>query len=229
MALPVTLAGLRALVRRRTDQVDSTQVSDAEINGWINVGMRHYVRQIVKAHPDYYVSSTSLNTTAGTYTYALPDGFLSLRGVDRIEGDYRTSLKGFTWVDRNRYRQTTTSYPRVRVRGGGRDGSGVVLEFASDPGTTTAGYTVYYLAVPDDLSADGDELDDVLGLSDYVVVYAAACVREMLDQLPQAAALRAELATMEAAIASLPRMRQSDGTITVGNRSDDYEDVLWPT
>lgn len=224
MALPVTLADLRTLVRRRTDQVDSDQVEDDEIDGFINVGMRHYVRQLVAANPDFYVLETSVSTTSGTYEYALPAGFLALRGVDRVEGNDRTSLLGFTWVDRNKYRRSTTRYPRTRVLRGGRDGTGARLQFASDPGTTTAGYLVHYLGVPDDLTADDDELDDVLGLSDYVVVYAAACVREMLEEMELAAGLRAELAVMEAAIVKLAKMRTADGTVVVGGSSRDSDD-----
>jgi hypothetical protein len=223
MALTVTLAGLRTLVRRRTDQVTSTQVTDAEIDGFINVGMRHYVRQLVAASPDFYVLESSLNTTSGTYEYALPAAFLALRGVDRVEGDDRTSLLGFTWVDRNKYRRSSTRYPRARVLRGGRAGA-AVLQFASNPGTTTAGYLVHYLGVPADLSADGDTLDDVLSLSDYVVIYAAACVREMLEEESLAASLRAELAVMEAAIVKLAKMRTADGTVQVGGSSRDYDD-----
>jgi hypothetical protein len=224
MALTVTLAGLRTLVRTRTDQVNSTQVTDAEINAWINVGMRHYVRQLVAANPDFYVLETSINTTSGTYEYALPAGFLQLRGVDKVEGDHRYTVHGFTWVDRNRWRTARPHVPRARVIRGGRDGSGARLQFASDPGTTTAGYLVHYTGVPDDLSADGDTLDDVIGLSDYVVIYAAACVREKLDELELAAGLRAELARAEASIQQMARMRTVDGTVVVGNARHDFYD-----
>lgn len=234
MALTVTLSGLRTLVRRRTDQVDSTQVSDAEINGWINAGMRHYVRLLIVANPDFYVLESSLNTTSGTYEYTLPSTFLAIRGVDRVEGDRRTTLKGYTWVDRNRYRLQSTDYPRYRVVRGGRAGDGVRIIFASDPGTTTAGYLVHYIGVPSDLSADGDTLDDVLSLSDYVVIYASACVQQMLGEHEHAGALRAEQAAMEAAITQLARMRTADGSVVVGKRrgpvdDDDEERYRWPT
>lgn len=232
MALTVTLLTLRTLVRERTDQVNSTQVLDATLTRWINVGMRHYVRHLVAADPDFYVLETSVNTTAGTLEYTLPAGFLLLRGVDKVEGSYRRALKGFTWVDRNRRRGFFAGAPRARVIRGGRDGSGVRLQFDSDPGTTTAGYLVHYCGVPSDLSADGDTLDDVLGLTDYVVVYAAACVREALDEQELAMGLRAELETMKAEITKLGRLRSADGTVRVGNPSHDYDDEeypRWPT
>lgn len=233
MALSVTLLGLRNLVRIRTGQVSSTQVLDAEITGFLNVGMRHYIRTLVAVNPDFYVLETSLNTTAGTYEYALPAGFLALRGVDRVEGTDRTSLLGFTWVDRNKNRRSGARYPKARLLRSGRDGTGARLQFQSDPSTTTAGYLVHYLGVPADLSADADVLDDVLGLSDYVVVYAAACVREMFEEESLAAALRGELTVMEAAIVKLASMRTADGTVVVGNASgrDDYDDeeYRWPT
>lgn len=232
MALTTTLVALRTLVRRRTDQVDSAQVEDAEINGWINQGMRHFVRQLVSVNPDYYVLEESISTTSGTREYELPAGFITVRGLDRVDGDQRTTLRGFSWVDRNRFWSLSTKYPRYRVIRGGRDGTGARLQFASDPGTTTDGYLLHYTGVPDDLTADGDELDDILGLSDYVVVYAAACVREMLDEESQAAGLRAEMAQMEAAIRNFARMRTSDGTVVVGERRhhfDDDEGYRWPT
>jgi len=231
MAILVSLSNARTLVRRRTDQVNSDQVTDAEINGWLNVGMRHFARVLIAAQPDTYVLETSLSTTSGTYEYALPSGFLGLRGVDRIEGDDRTTLKGFTWADRNRYRRDSTRYPRVRWLRGGRAGA-AVLQFASDPGTTTAGYLVHYMGVPADLSADGDTFDDMLGLSDYVVAYASACVREKLDEQELAMGLRAEMEKMEAAITQLGRIRSADGSVRVGNPSHDYDDdevPRWPT
>lgn len=232
MALTVTLLTLRTLVRRRTDQVSSDQVTDAELTGWVNMGMRHYVRQLVAANPDFYVLATTLNTTSGTREYTLPAGFLKVRGVDRVvSATDRRTLRGFTWVDRNRFLRVTTDEPRYMVRGGGRAGDGVRIVFASDPGTTTAGYEVFYLGVPSDLSADGDTLDDVLGLSDYVVVYASACVREKLDELDMAMGLRAEMEKMEAAITQLGRTRSADGTVRVGNPSRDYDEdevTRWP-
>lgn len=232
MALTVTLLTLRTLVRRRTDQESSSQVADAELTAYINMGMRHYVRVLVAANPDFYVLSTTLNTTSGTREYTLPAGFLKVRGVDRVvSADDRRTLKGFTWVDRNRYLRSTTDEPRYMIRGGGRAGDGVRIVFASDPGTTTAGYEVFYLGVPADLSADGDTLDDVLGLSDYVVVYASACVREKLDEQELAMGLRAEMEKMEAAITQLGKTRSADGTVRVGNPSHHYDDdevPRWP-
>lgn len=231
MAILVTLLEARTNVRERTDQVNSDQVENSAINRWLNMGMRHYARILIAAQPDTYVLETSLNTTSGTYEYALPSGFLGLRGVDHLEGDDRTSLKGFTWVDRNRYRRDSTKYPRVRWLRGGRAGA-AVLQFASNPGTTTAGYLVHYMGVPADLSADGDTFDDMLGLSDYVVVYASACVREKLDEQELAMGLRAEMEKMEAAITQLGRIRTADGTVRVGNPSHDWDDdevPRWPT
>lgn len=232
MAITVTLLALRTGVRERTDQVASDQASNTWLNYLINRGMRHYVRQVIAADRDFYVLETSINTTSGTYEYTLPAGFLGLRGVDRVEGNDRTSLKSFNWVDRNKYRRTSTPYPRYRWLRGGRDGSGVRLQFASDPGTTTAGYLAHYLGVPADLSADGDTLDDILGLSDYVEVYASACVQERFDEREHAASLRAELAVMEAAIIQTVKLRTSDGSARWGNASSDYDDfevLPWPT
>lgn len=234
MAILVRLDDARTLVRRRTDQVNSDQVTDAELTGWLNMGMRHYARILIAAQPDTYVLESSLNTTSGTYEYALPSGFLGLKGVDRVfSATDRTSLETFGWVDRNRYRRSNTDYPRYRWLRGGRAGA-AVLQFASNPGTTTAGYLVHYVGVPADLSADGDTFDDMLGLSDYVVIYASACVREKLDEQELAMGLRAEMEKMEAAITQLGRIRTADGGVQVGGRShdhdyDDEERYRWPT
>lgn len=234
MADTLTLADLRTQVRTQSDQGNSTQDSDAEVDAWINRGMRAMVRRIIRCAPEFYEAEATITTTAGTYEYTVPTGFLSIRGVDRIEGDDRYTMQSYSFRDRNRHRNRHLStngrdqLPRYRIARGGQDGAGVRLVFDRDPGSNQ--YLLHYVEVPVDLSDPADTIDGVLGLTDYIITAATALARAKHQE--DASLELAEMARLEEDILALVQQRTADGTQKIANRDDNlYQDDFepWPT
>jgi len=82
MAASVTLANLIARVRFEADFQNSQRATDADITQLINTHYAElYDRLVASGPPDYYKSSTTLTTVAGTLGYALPADFRSVLAV----------------------------------------------------------------------------------------------------------------------------------------------------
>lgn len=82
MAASVTLTNLISRVRFEADFQNSLRATDADITQLVNT---HYAelfdRLVASGPPDYYKSSTTLTTVAGTLGYALPADFRSILAV----------------------------------------------------------------------------------------------------------------------------------------------------
>lgn len=82
MSANVTRGDMRDRVRFEADMVNSTRVTDANINALINTHLAElYDRLVAAGPPDYYATSSAIATVAGTIAYALPSDFRSLIGV----------------------------------------------------------------------------------------------------------------------------------------------------
>lgn len=219
MASTQTLLELRTRIRQLTDTENDNHITDAELTEWVNKGIRVLAGKVIEADPDFYITDTTLTTVAGTTEYDFTDGtafsptaanFRSIRGVDFPTGGLTYRLKSYPYNERTRRLAYTTSgfgLPRYRVARNDTDGSGARLLFDIDPGANT--YTVHYLPVPTELSADGDLLDGVMGFDDYVIAYAAARVRRKSDEDPSMEL--ADMARVEKQILHEGKHRHQDG------------------
>ncbi len=211
MAQTVSLATLRSEVRLQTDSVGDAHLTDAEINGWINKGLRVLYGKIIACDEDFYLTTSSISTTAGTLEYALPSDFRAVRGVDVSEAGQTITLRSYAFEERSRRSILATSSggfrPRYRIARNGVTGSAARILFDIDPGTRT--YSLHYVPVPPALTVDADTVDGVLGFEDYAIAYAAARVRRKRDEDPSAEL--GEMARVEAEVASLAKQRHLDG------------------
>lgn len=213
MANPITLETLRDTIREQTDADGDRHITDAFLTRHINRGINKYVAQISKADPNRFLVTDSLDTTQGTYEYELPADFWELRGVDYPEGDSVQTLRSFQFEERARRRAlggtegTGFDLPRYRVARSDIDGSAAAILFDIDPGTRR--YTLHYLPVPPVLVEDDDAVDDINGLSDYLVAYVSVKVRNRRDE-PADLELR-DKAEAERDIASQAPQRHVDG------------------
>lgn len=99
----VTLATVRTLVRQRTDTVNTTFVTDAELNSWINDSASELWDLLTQAYgEDYYTVPTDITTTPNQEWVTIPTGVYQVRGVysyvvqgsDRVRVELdRASLK----------------------------------------------------------------------------------------------------------------------------------------
>lgn len=88
MARNITLANLRTRIYRRANLESHTSfVPTAEADDVVNDALTEVWDLLVDASPpDYYASTTTVTTVAGTSAYALPSDFLKLRAVHVDEG-----------------------------------------------------------------------------------------------------------------------------------------------
>jgi len=103
----MTLAQLRTASRQRADMVNSTFISDSELNSYINASyFELYDLLVQKYGNDYYMTEYSFQLQGNISRYDLPADFFKLLGVDlQISGgpDGYVSLRPFTLAERNRY------------------------------------------------------------------------------------------------------------------------------
>lgn len=112
-----TLLQIRDRAKQETDNVNSSFVSDAEWNNYINSAYYELYGLLVQLYSnDYYVQSPTTGytfTTDGTNQFfALPADFFKLLGVDvLISGTQYVSLKPFAFGDRNKLSITNSTIP----------------------------------------------------------------------------------------------------------------------
>jgi hypothetical protein len=144
----MTLAQLRTASRQRADMVNSTFISDAELNSYINASyFELYDLLVQKYGNDYYMTEYSFSLVGNVSRYPLPADFFKLLGVDlQISGgpDGYVSLRPFTLAERNRYStanvQTWIGVTNLRYRISGND-----LWFTPSPQT---GQTIRIWYIP---------------------------------------------------------------------------------
>lgn len=176
--MSITLLQLRTQARQRSDMEDSTFITDAELNSYINASIAELHDMMVQSYgEDYFVKSSTFNTVSGTDNYNLSSAitdndFYKLRGIDAKIGqnDYYT-LKKFNFNDRNKFKHdgiwNYLGITAVRYRIVGNK-----LYFTPTPDGTTE-VRVWYIPKATILVADSDTLDDLNQFAEYVVVDTA--------------------------------------------------------
>jgi hypothetical protein len=158
MAANVSLLTLRTRVRQRTHYENSTFVTDAELNSWINDSYRELYDWLTATFDAYAVSQTD-NVISSANTFALPSDFYKLLGVDLLISapDQYQTLPRIQFSDRN-----------TAARGYELRGPNVVIY----PYSTAAGHTyrLFYVPTPTVLTADGDTLDGIDGFDELIVL-----------------------------------------------------------
>jgi hypothetical protein len=166
----VTLLSFRNQIRQRANMVNSTFVSDSELNGYINNSIAELYDILVQKYGnEYYATSSTFNLVSGTESYSLPATFFKMLGVDLLlaGNDYAT-LKPHMFSERNKYRQTILrgpyggSFLRYRIQDN--------LIFFSPIPSTTDQIRLWFVPRPTTLSADGDTYDDINGWGEYIIV-----------------------------------------------------------
>lgn len=103
----MTLAQLRTASRQRADMVNSTFISDPELNSYINASYYELYDLLVQKYGnDYFMKEYSFQLQGNISQYPLPADFFKLLGVDLqiSDGpDGYVSLRPFTLAERNRY------------------------------------------------------------------------------------------------------------------------------
>lgn len=166
-----TLAQLRAQVRVRLDETTATAWTDAEINGWINEGVRDVARR-----SETLQISTPISVVAGTQEYTAPSDLARLYRAE-FKPTNSTSIYPLTYRDFNNMdavwwtsKTSVQSTPELFTLWGYPPSLKIILyPKPSQSGTLT----VYYYQVPADVTADGATIPVPNGWEDLVVEYAS--------------------------------------------------------
>jgi hypothetical protein len=142
MARTVTLSSLRTWARQLADVESDPNIGDAELTALANRHLTEVYDALVNAGPpEYYASSTTVTTVAGTTLYALPADFRTLLDVYSHESD--TDLRLIPPVG---------NWQRGR--------------YVAPTGVWTC--TVEYVPTASALVADGDTFDGVSGWEELI-------------------------------------------------------------
>src|SRR5689334_5732180 len=99
-----TLAQLRDDVRARADMRNSTFITDADINEYINQSIAVLYGKLVGVKgQDYFEKSSSFTTTQGSTLYNLPSDFWQLISVEIQDGTFKRVMQPFMRKERARW------------------------------------------------------------------------------------------------------------------------------
>ena len=173
-------------VRQRADMVDNYFVGDSEIQTYLNAGIAELHDLLIQTYgQDYYVSSSTFNTAAGTSSYPIASStsgpnitnFYKLRGMDaKINGSDWFTLRPFNFNERNVYSNwgswSLLGLTNIRYRLVGSN-----IEFIPEPDNVTA-VRVWYIPTAQQFSSttpatSTTTFDDINGYAEYVVIDAA--------------------------------------------------------
>lgn len=112
MARLWTLQEMTARARSEADMINSTFVTDQEIQNWINSNLCEVYDLLVQAGPpDYYSITFPFSTTAGVTSYALPANFRSMTCLYAVENvDYRRPVREISDYERAKFRPPQNIY-----------------------------------------------------------------------------------------------------------------------
>lgn len=228
MSTSMMLSDLRTEVRRRSDQENSTFVTDPEVNSYINQSyFELYDLLVQKYGDDYFVASPYTFTTDGTSQfYNLPTDFLKLLGVDVQLGtgsDSFVTIKPFNFSARNRFAvpnfQSFYGVTNLRYR---LKGSQLWLTPIAAAGQTVQ---IWYVPKLTTLVNDTDTVDGISGWTEYIIVDAA--IKCLEKEESDTSALEARKAALIARIESAAENRDAGSPATVADTQ--YDDFRYPT
>lgn len=176
MALTQTLTQLTANVRRFADIGGTNALvrhPDADLYDYLNRAFGSLHRILTEQLPDVRVlSSTTVTTSAGTATYALPADFDHLISVDLTANGSKTWLLSYEMHERASLTAPSSAGIGVplayRLRGSN-------IEYLPTP---TGVYTsvLWYVPTPSQLTSGAQTYDTINRLDDYLIAYAARFV-----------------------------------------------------
>lgn len=172
MARTRTLSDLIADVRQRTNQENSTFVTDAEVTEYLNQEIAELYGRIVQAQgQEHYRASSTIPVVSGTALYALPADFWQLQALEATLGGITGRLRPFMQVEHARLQnaQPFAWYSPIRYRLQANN-----IEIL--PATQTFTATLFYTPAPPRLVNSGDLLDGFAGYEAAAIYGACATV-----------------------------------------------------
>lgn len=167
-----TLTAMLLDVRQRTNQENSTFVTDAELTEYLNTEIARLWTRLVQGsgHP-HFRSSTTYTVTSTTTAQALPADFYQVQEVTGTAQGTTTPLRSFMagergWLQNGNGGIGVSSMPMYRVQAGN-------IEFLPVQQTFTA--TLYYAPTQTRLAVGADVFDGFCGY-EAVPIYGVCAI-----------------------------------------------------
>jgi hypothetical protein len=218
-----TESDLRTRARRRADMENSTFVSDAEIQDYLNSSISELHDFMVKSYEDYFVSEQTYNAPLATGGANLPDDFYKALGVDYESGGITSTLKAYSFTERNVYNTPYAVIDRLAEPMYKIEGTKIKLI----PGNSQSGtITLYYVPLATQFSVSVTEIENVIpGYEEYVVV--ATAIRMLMKEESDVSALERERQQLASRIIRAISPRDVSGSFAIrdvrkGRFRDDF-------
>lgn len=155
--MPYTLTRLQieTRARRKADAVSDPHISDTELHDECNDLISYAQKLVLAEDADRFTTSTTIAATTGTYIYAVPADFQSLRRLNDPDGIMvePAPMLELAFGDE----AASGGVTRYRLVGGGVTGSNERLHLR--PGPVTGNYELWYVTTAPTLGADGSTYD----------------------------------------------------------------------
>ena len=218
-----TEADLRTRARRRADMENSTFVTDAEIQDYLNSSISELHDFMVKSYEDYFVSEQTYSVPIATGGANLPDDFYKALGVDYNSGGITSSLKAYSFSERNIYNTPYAVIDRLAEPMYKVEGNKIKLI----PNNSQSGtITLYYVPQATQFSSTVTEVENVIpGFEEYVVV--ATAIRMLMKEESDFRALENERQQLSSRIIRAITPRDASGSFAIrdvrkGRFRDDF-------
>lgn len=179
MAREVSLLELRTRAQQLAQMENSTFITTAEWNDYINVAFAKYHTLLVESRGmDRFVKSASISTFAGNASYPLPADHFETMGIDINFNSFTNTMTPFQFEQRNWYKNAGWGPNQpVAYRIVGNN-----LTFIPTPNGPFS-LTHWYIPAAVKLTLDTDKFDGVDGWDQFVCweVVAMALAKEESD------------------------------------------------
>jgi len=185
---------LSTRAKRRADMVNSSFVSEEEIKDYLNSSIAELYDFLVKSYEDYFVKTTTYTvplTTGGTAD-DLPSDFYKALGVDFVSGGITSTLKAFSFTERNIYNTPYAVIDRLAKPMYKVDGSKIkMIPENVQSGTITLFYVPLAPEFTSTASGSSNKLEFIIpGFVEYVI--AATAIRMLMKEESDTKALELE-------------------------------------
>ncbi len=218
-----TESDLRTRARRRADMENSTFVTDAEVQDYLNSSIAELHDFMVKSYEDYFVSEQTYNAPIATEGANLPDDFYKALGVDYDSGGITSTLRAYSFTERNVYNTPYAVIDRLAEPMYKVEGSKIkLIPTNSQSGTIT----LFYVPLPTQFSTTVTEIETIIpGYEEYVVV--ATAIRMLMKEESDTRQLELEKNQLASRIIRALSPRDTSGSFAIrdvrkGRFRDDF-------
>lgn len=224
MSTTMTLSQLEDAVRQRADMVNSTFISQPELQSYINQSyFELYDLLVAKYGDNYFVAPPFSITTDGVNEFfSLPADFYKLLGVDLAlsnSQDSYVTLKPFNFIERNRYSvpnfQSFYGVTNMRYRL-----QGDKLWLNPLPASNQR-LRVWYVPRMQTLVSSTDTVEGVSGWTEYIIIDAA--IKCLQKEESDVSVLMAQKQALIQRIEAMAENRDAGSPATVADSRSSFD------